>query len=158
MFTIDYLSKLFQLSKINDAVVGIVLAVMGRKKAAEADAPKGLATAGLVLSIIGAVLSVIGVVACAICYSAANSVAEVKKLLNYNATSIDLVISSLESYSSLADQSKDSLVKSRNEAVDMERQLAALITDIKSIGDNEAYQKFVNLFGYNQKTLSSFFE
>ena len=56
------------------AVVGIVLAVMGRKKAAEADASKGLATAGLVLSIIGAVLSIIGVVACAICYSAANSV------------------------------------------------------------------------------------
>ena len=77
--------------------------------------------------------------------SAANSVAEVKKLLNYNANSIDLVISSLKSYSSLADQSKDSLIKSRNEAVEMERQLSALISDIKSIGDNEAYQKFINL-------------
>ena len=88
--------------------------------------------------------------------SAANSVAEVKKLLNYNATSIDLVISSLESYSSLADQSKDSLVKSRNEAVDMERQLAALISDIKSIGDNEAYQKFVNLLQTDPDLLSDF--
>ena len=88
--------------------------------------------------------------------SASNSVAEVKKLLNYNATSIDLVISSLESYSSLADQSKDSLVKSRNEAVDMERQLAALISDIKSIGDNEAYQKFVNLLQTDPDLLSDF--
>ena len=88
--------------------------------------------------------------------SAANSVAEVKKLLNYNATSIDLVISSLESYSSLADQSKDSLVKSRDEAVDMERQLAALISDIKSIGDNEAYQKFVNLLQTDPDLLSDF--
>ena len=88
--------------------------------------------------------------------SAANSVAEVKKLLNYNATSIDLVVSSLESYSSLADQSKDSLVKSRNEAVDMERQLAALISDIKSIGDNEAYQKFVNLLQTDPDLLSDF--
>ena len=88
--------------------------------------------------------------------SASNSVAEVKKLLNYNATSIDLVVSSLESYSSLADQSKDSLVKSRNEAVDMERQLAALISDIKSIGDNEAYQKFVNLLQTDPDLLSDF--
>ena len=88
--------------------------------------------------------------------SAANSVAEVKKLLNYNATSIDLVVSSLESYSSLADQSKDSLIKSRNEAVDMERQLAALISDIKSIGDNEAYQKFVNLLQTDPDLLSDF--
>ena len=88
--------------------------------------------------------------------SAANSVAEVKKLLNYNANSIDLVISSLKSYSSLADQSKDSLIKSRNEAVEMERQLSALISDIKSIGDNEAYQKFVNLLQTDPDLLSDF--
>lgn len=88
--------------------------------------------------------------------SAANSVAEVKKLLNYNANSIDLVISSLKSYSSLADQSKDSLIKSRNEAVEMERQLSALISDIKSIGDNEAYQKFVNLLQTDPDLLSEF--
>lgn len=88
--------------------------------------------------------------------SAANSVAEVKKLLNYNANSIDLVISSLKSYSSLADQSKDSLIKSRNEAVEMERQLSALISDIKSIGDNEAYQKFINLLQTDPDLLSEF--
>lgn len=88
--------------------------------------------------------------------SAANSVAEVKKLLNYNANSIDLVISSLKSYSSLADQSKDSLIKSRNEAAEMERQLSALISDIKSIGDNEAYQKFVNLLQTDPDLLSEF--
>ena len=88
--------------------------------------------------------------------SAANSVAEVKKLLNYNANSIDLVILSLKSYSSLADQSKDSLIKSRNEAVEMERQLSALISDIKSIGDNEAYQKFVNLLQTDPDLLSEF--
>lgn len=88
--------------------------------------------------------------------SAANSVAEVKKLLNYNANSIDLVISSLKSYSSLADQSKDSLIKSRNEAVEMEKQLSALISDIKSIGDNEAYQKFVNLLQTDPDLLSDF--
>lgn len=88
--------------------------------------------------------------------STANSVAEIEKLLNYNATSIDLVIDNLKNYSTLMDQSKDSLVKSRNEAVDMERQLSALIADIKSIGDNEAYHKFVNLLQTDPDLLSEF--
>lgn len=50
-------------------IVGIVLAVKGKKAATEAGAPTGLATAGLVLSIIGTCLSVIGVVACGLCYA-----------------------------------------------------------------------------------------
>lgn len=88
--------------------------------------------------------------------SAAKSVAEIEKLLNYNATSIDLVVDSLDSYSTIVDQSKDTLVKSRNEAVDMERQLSALIADIKGIGDNEAYQKFVTLLQTDPDLLSDF--
>lgn len=88
--------------------------------------------------------------------SAAKSVAEIEKLLNYNATSIDLVVDSLDSYSTIVDQYKDSLVKSRNEAVDMERQLSALIADIKGVGDNEAYQKFVTLLQTDPDLLSEF--
>ncbi|WP_028243117.1 YhgE/Pip domain-containing protein [Pseudobutyrivibrio ruminis] len=88
--------------------------------------------------------------------SASKSVAEIEKLLNYNATSINLVVDSLNNYSILMDQSKDSLVKSRNEAIDMERQLAALIADIKGIGDNEAYQKFVTLLQTDPDLLSEF--
>ena len=88
--------------------------------------------------------------------SAAKSVAEIEKLLNYNATSIDLVLDSLDSYSTIVDQSKDTLVKSRNEAVDMERQLSALIADIKGVGDNEAYQKFVTLLQTDPDLLSDF--
>lgn len=49
------------------AEVGIVLAVKGKKAAAAAGAPTGMATAGLVLAIIGTSLSVIGVIACGIC-------------------------------------------------------------------------------------------
>lgn len=45
----------------------IVLAVKGKKAAAAAGAPTGMATAGLVLAIIGTSLSVIGVIACGIC-------------------------------------------------------------------------------------------
>ena len=48
-------------------IVGIVLAGKGKKAAAAAGAPTGMATAGLVLAIIGTSLSVIGVIACGIC-------------------------------------------------------------------------------------------
>lgn len=51
-------------------IVGIVLSAMGRKKAKAAGASTGLATAGLVLSIIGTCLSGIGVFACTICAAA----------------------------------------------------------------------------------------
>ena len=48
-------------------IVGIILAIKGKKMAKEAGAPTGLATAGLVLSIIGTVLAGIGFIACGIC-------------------------------------------------------------------------------------------
>ena len=46
-------------------IVGIILSVIARKKQ-----PSGIATAGLVLSIIGTVLSLITFVACAACLAA----------------------------------------------------------------------------------------
>ncbi len=48
-------------------VVGIVLSVKGKKQATEAGVPTGMATAGLVLSIIGAALSLVGFFTCTIC-------------------------------------------------------------------------------------------
>lgn len=47
------------------SIVGLVLAIMGKKKN-----PSGVATAGLVLNIIGLVLSVIIFVACTACVGA----------------------------------------------------------------------------------------
>lgn len=84
------------------------------------------------------------------------SVAEIEKLLKYNATSIDLVVDNLDNYKAIMDQSKDSLVKSRDEAVDMERQLVALISDIKSVEQNEAYQKIIKLLKSDPDLLSDF--
>jgi hypothetical protein len=52
-------------------VIGIVLCVIARKKAAAAGTSTGIATAGLVLSIIGTVLSVIGAICTLICVGAA---------------------------------------------------------------------------------------
>ncbi len=50
-------------------IVGIVCAVSGKKKAQAAGVASGLATAGLVLSIIGTCFAGIGVLACFACAS-----------------------------------------------------------------------------------------
>ncbi|SOC10777.1 YhgE/Pip domain-containing protein [Pseudobutyrivibrio ruminis] len=84
------------------------------------------------------------------------AVEEVEKLINYNATSIDLVADNLDNYAVIMEQSKDSLVKSRDEAVEMESQLAALIAEIKAIGQNEAYQKVMELLQSDPDLLSDF--
>ena len=56
-------------------VVGIILAIKGKKAAAAANAPTGMATAGLVLSIIGLVIGFIGFFACTVCVCTAAGVA-----------------------------------------------------------------------------------
>ena len=48
-------------------IVGIILAAKGRKAAIAAEAPKGIGTAGLVLSIIGTCLAGIGFFSCTLC-------------------------------------------------------------------------------------------
>ena len=52
-------------------IIGIVLSVVGRKKLAEAGQPVGIATAGLVLSIIGTSLAVIGTICLLVCAAGA---------------------------------------------------------------------------------------
>ncbi len=48
-------------------IVGIILAIKGKKAATAANAPAGMATAGLVLSIIGTVVAGIGFITCTVC-------------------------------------------------------------------------------------------
>lgn len=64
-------------------VVGIILAVKGKKAAVAAGAPTGIATAGLVLSIIGTCLAGIGFFSCTLCVlCAAGSVGAAGDILN----------------------------------------------------------------------------
>ncbi|MCR5581308.1 MAG: YhgE/Pip domain-containing protein, partial [Pseudobutyrivibrio sp.] len=88
--------------------------------------------------------------------STSKSVDEIEKLLNYNAESIDLVKDNLSNYAVIMEQGKDSLVKSRDEAVAMEAELAAMIAQIKSIGQNEAYLKIMELLQNDPDLLSDF--
>ena len=58
------------------SILGIVFAVIGRKKSLIAlGKPSGIATAGLVLSIIGTALAAIGVLACFACAACIGSAA-----------------------------------------------------------------------------------
>lgn len=52
-------------------IVGIILAVKGKKMAVEASAPTGFGTAGLVLSIIGTCLAGVGFFSCTLCVACA---------------------------------------------------------------------------------------
>ena len=54
------------------AIVGIVLGVIARKKALEGGTPTGMATAGMVLSIVGLALSIIFWAFCAAVLGAAS--------------------------------------------------------------------------------------
>ena len=54
-------------------IIGIILAAKGKKHATAANATTGLATAGLVLSIIGTCLAGIGFVSCTLCVAAASA-------------------------------------------------------------------------------------
>ncbi len=64
---------LVNIAALVSGVVGIILAAKGRKLAALADAPKGIGTAGLVLSIIGTCLAGIGFLSCTLCVLCAAS-------------------------------------------------------------------------------------
>ena len=64
-------------------VIGIILAVKGKKAAVAAGAPTGMATAGLVLSIIGTCIAAIGFFSCTLCVlCAAGSAGAASELLN----------------------------------------------------------------------------
>jgi len=52
------------------SIIGIVLGVMGKRQLLEADAPTGIATAGIVTSIIALILSSLFTLACVICAAA----------------------------------------------------------------------------------------
>ena len=88
--------------------------------------------------------------------SASASVSEVKKLLNYNTSSIDSVVANLKDYKAILSQSSNKLVKSRNEAVEMERKLSNLIDEIKSISNSDAYSRIMELLSSDPELLSDF--
>ena len=54
-------------------IVGLILGVIGKKKAEEAGAPTGMAMAGIIMSIIALVISVISAIACVACLGALNN-------------------------------------------------------------------------------------
>jgi len=54
------------------AIVGLILGIVSKKKSSEVGASAGMATAGIICSIIGIIFSII-ITSCVICLIAANS-------------------------------------------------------------------------------------
>ena len=77
---------MINIAALVSGIVGIILAAKGKKGLQASGEPTGMATAGLVLSIIGLVLPIIGFFTCTLCVlcvaSAANSSTEVNGALN----------------------------------------------------------------------------
>lgn len=88
--------------------------------------------------------------------SASGSIAEIEKLLNYDAKSVDKVVDDLKNYEKIMSRSKSSLVKSRNEAVEMEARLSSIIEEVKSLSQNQAYQRFLELLRSDPELLADF--
>ena len=55
------------------AVVGLILGIMGKKKALEYGASTGMATAGIIMSVIAIAISILVVVACIACMATIGS-------------------------------------------------------------------------------------
>lgn len=88
--------------------------------------------------------------------SASSSIAEVKKLLKYNARSIDLVVANLKDYDAILSQSSSGLEKARDEAVIMEKKLSKLIDEIKGLSNSDAYTRIMELLRSDPDLLSDF--
>ena len=58
---------LINIIALASGIVGLVCAVLGRKRSAESGMPTGMGTAGLVMSIIGTALAGIGFFSCTVC-------------------------------------------------------------------------------------------
>ena len=59
---------------IASAIVGLILGIIGKKKNSEVGAPTGMATAGIIMSIIGLAFSIIFTIVCLTCASCADSI------------------------------------------------------------------------------------
>lgn len=88
--------------------------------------------------------------------SASASISEVKKLLNYNAKSIDMVVANLKEYDAILSQSSSGLEKARDEAVAMEKKLSKLIDEIKNLSNSDAYARIMELLRSDPDLLSEF--
>ena len=62
-----FLSGFFSIIGLPVAVTGLVLSVVGGKKLAASEQPKGIATAGLVIGIIAVVITGITFLTCGLC-------------------------------------------------------------------------------------------
>ncbi|MBQ3284669.1 MAG: DUF4190 domain-containing protein [Ruminococcus sp.] len=81
-------------------IVGLILSILAKKSFTAIGQKSGMATAGLILSIVGLVLSVVMLIACVICVAAgsaaADEIANNPELQNEIASALDQISSSVQ--------------------------------------------------------------
>lgn len=85
-----------------------------------------------------------------------NSITEVQSLLNFSGDNISAVASALGSYPDVMNMGKGSLVKSRDEAIEMEAKLHNLITDIEELNQNDQYTTLLSLIQTDPQLIADF--
>jgi putative membrane protein len=85
-----------------------------------------------------------------------NSILEVQRILNYSSNNIDDVSSALDSYPDMMSFGKEQLVKSREEAQDMEDKLLRLIADIEDMEGNDQYSTLMALISSDPEVIADF--
>ncbi|MCF0129151.1 MAG: YhgE/Pip domain-containing protein [Pseudobutyrivibrio sp.] len=73
------------------------------------------------------------------------SVSQIQQILNFNSASLTAVSKALNSYPDVVGLGRESLVKSREDAVSMMDMLSELIEDVENLDKNERYNKLMEL-------------
>lgn len=85
-----------------------------------------------------------------------NSLTEVQSLLNVSGNSMSGVVAALESYPDVTGMGRESLVKSRDEAISMEKKLSTLIADIEALDGNNQYKRLLSLIQSDPDLIADF--
>lgn len=85
-----------------------------------------------------------------------HSVSEIQQILNYSSDSINDVSGALNSYPEMMSFGKDKLVKSRDDAMEMQNKLNQLISDVGSIETNEQYNLIITLIQSDPQLIADF--
>lgn len=88
--------------------------------------------------------------------AANNAVVSANALLNYDTSSLDAVANSLDNYPDMISQSRESLVKARDEAAEMERKLAIICGNVDEFEGSDESDMMYTILSMDSDYLADF--
>ncbi|MCF0130246.1 MAG: YhgE/Pip domain-containing protein [Pseudobutyrivibrio sp.] len=88
--------------------------------------------------------------------SVQSSITEIQRILNFNSSSVTAVSKALNSYPDIVNVGRESLEKSREDAISMMDMLTNLIDDINGLSENEKYTKLIEIIQKDPDYLADF--